>query len=122
MTMNWTIIKMTKATKPTTKSPPRTNEPKVWMTIPPSPVPRINLVAAMLSARRNRVVMRSNEGKTLNWSGSLTFTAVSRITTDIDIAMTRPRSSAQWGSGRISMLTMSSIAAPIRRSVWRRSF
>ncbi len=60
---------------------------------------RISRVEAMLSTSRSSVVASSSDGKTLNSSGLVMFSVVSRISTASEMFMLISRSSTTGGSG-----------------------
>ena len=68
MTRNCTSVMIRNTTRPTTRLPPATICPNVWMMLPASPCSRIIRVVATDSARRNSVEMSSIEGKAENCS------------------------------------------------------
>ena len=78
MTMKLTMMRIEKITNPITGSFPATKLPNAWTTLPAAWVPsrpafpRICRVTAMLSARRNAVLIRRTAGKTENRTGSFT--------------------------------------------------
>ena len=72
MTMNCTTVMMRNTTSPTTRLPPATMWPKVWMMWPASPCSRIMRVVAIDSASRNSVLISSTLGNTENSSGLAT--------------------------------------------------
>lgn len=76
----------------------------------------------MLRASLKSVVTSNSEGKMLNRIGSSTFTELSKMSTELAIAIHRPKSRNQAGSGKISIATTTRRPAPSRRSVCRRIF
>jgi hypothetical protein len=73
-----TIIR--KIMAPTTIFPLVTNVPKTLTTSPASARLRLSLVVATLSDKRNKVIVRSSEGKTENSSASLVYMDTRSIT------------------------------------------
>ena len=74
--------------------------PNVAMTCPALPVPMISFIADTSSASRNSVVTSSRAGNTENCSGSVVYSAVSRISTAPARLMTRHRSSRPFRQGQ----------------------
>jgi len=66
MTMNCTVAMIRNTTSPTTRLPPTTSSPKLSIMWPASAFSKIDLVEAMLSDRRNKVVNNSRDGKADN--------------------------------------------------------
>ena len=107
MTRNCTSTIMKKITKPTTTLPCSTKLPKDLMTCPASP-PRDRMfrVEDTLMPRRNRVVIRSRDGKMENSSAPLIFMLMIRIINDTAIFMMIMTSSINGLIGMIKSKTM----------------
>ncbi len=78
-----------KITIPTTKLPPATKSPKVWMIFPAFPCSNINLVDATLRERRNSVMNRSSAGKVDNSRASFVHRVIIKTATERDILQAR---------------------------------
>ena len=111
MTMNCTITRMRKTTRPTTRLPPMTMWPNASMTLPACPPVRISRVEEMFRASRSSVVTSSRAGKTAKSSAFCAVTAVSRMITARVRLMPSSRSSRTAGSGTTMSRTSPIISA-----------
>ncbi len=113
MTMNWMMTRIRKMTRPTTRLPPATNSPNVWMIRPASPCRRINRVEATFRDRRNSVVNSSREGNVDSSSASRDESVTMSTAIDSEMLHARSRSSSIVGRGTINVARMAT--RPIAR-------
>jgi len=106
ITINCMITKIRKIINPTTVLPPTTKEPKVAITSPAWALRRIRRVEEILRARRNIVIISSNDGKTENSKGSTLNMDTMRITRAKEILKVSKISSSQVGIGIIIIMTI----------------
>ena len=88
MTVKFTMRRMRKMTRPTTRLPPTAKRPKVSIMWPAAPGPsppwsRMRRVVATLRASRKSVMMRSSEGKTEKSTALVSPRATRSMTTEM---------------------------------------
>ncbi|MMZ58449.1 hypothetical protein D1872_204300 [compost metagenome] len=110
-------VKIKKTTKPTIALPPITNEPNDSITFPASPCDRMFLVDDTFNARRNSVVIKSNDGKIENCEGSFVFIATNKIVSDSEILIIKRTSRRGLGMGITSIMTIQITNPIITRSL-----
>ena len=118
ITINWMITSIKNITSPTTKLPPATKPPNVWIISPASACRSINLVEATLRESRNSVTKRSSEGKVDNSRASFEDNVTIKTATARDILQARSMSNNMVGRGIISVARTVTMPTAIIILLW----
>ena len=117
MTMNWTITRIRKTTRPTITLPPSTNEPKACTTLPAWPWSRIWRVTETLIASRSSVVKSRSDGNTDSSRASFVYIEISTTTRASERLTVIRRSIRTVGSGSTIITTTTTTAKATNRSL-----